>query len=190
MKKLSYAKKKRNVLNQPSWCKEAAVGKLLVRCRFCTALHFENELPKCCDRGQVKLNAERDIPELLCELFQGRTDRAKRHFSKLARINTLFAFAGKSCTEQHIPGRGVPILKVQGSYAHTVASVNEREGGTPRFGTLYALDSMEEATNFRLQNERVSEGIDEDLLQELAEMFAEINAHAMHYKHMKDVVEK
>jgi type II secretory pathway component PulJ len=123
------------------------------------------------------------------ELLEGQTDRARRHQQLLTRLNSLFAFAAKSCTEERIPGRGVPITKVRGSYAHTVASVREDEGRTPRFGSLYALDSMEEATQFRLENERLSRGIDKDLIEELGGMFTEFNHYAREFKHMKDVIE-
>jgi hypothetical protein len=71
-----------------------------------------------------------------------------------------------------------------------VASVSNEEGVTPRFGALYALDSMEEATKFRLENERLSHGIDEELIEELGGEFQANNAYASQFKYMKDVIEE
>jgi hypothetical protein len=70
-----------------------------------------------------------------------------------------------------------------------VAAVSTESGQTPRFGALYALESMEEATRFRLENERLSQDVDPDLIEELGAMFAEENMYAKKFKHMKDVME-
>lgn len=146
---------------------------------------------RCCDFGKVQFPLWKLPPEPLSELFEGETDRAKRHQKYISRINTLLAFAARQSHQERIPGKGVPIVKVRGSYTHTASSI--LKGGdesTPRFGTLYALDSAEEATQFRLENEMVSTGIEVQLIRELGEMFQDCNEYAKKFKHMKDVVNR
>lgn len=183
-------KERRKKKFMPDWCVPSNVGKLNVRCVYCAALHFTGEITRCCDKGLVKLVLPHEPQYPLLDLLHLNSDLARQHQQLLARINTLFAFAAKQCIEERIPGRGVPITKVRGSFAHTLSTLREREGGTPRFGALYVLDSVKDATEFRLANERVSAGIDPALIKDLGEMFEDCNNYAKKFKHMKDVLEK
>lgn len=175
----------------PLWATKSYIGGLDVSCKFCSARHFLNEPMRCCDGGVVTFPLSMQPPKELAELLDCRTDRGRRHLPYISRINTMYSFASRECIEERIPGRGVPITKVRGSYAHTLGSVRMRVGeSAPRYGTLYALDNPEEATQFRLANVIISKDIDEDLIRELGIMFQLCNRYASLYKHMKDILQR
>ena len=173
----------------PSWCIPSNVGKLSERCQYCAALHFKDEPKRCCDKGIVSLQPLEEPPEPLKELLECKTPRARHHQQLLPRINTLFAFAAKQCNEEHIPGKGVPITKVRGTYSHTLSAIRPSRGRAA-FGALYALDDPHAATEFRLANERVCEGINDELLVELMQMFDAYNQCAKEFKFMGHVLKE
>ena len=173
----------------PSWCTPSNVGKLSERCQYCAALHFKDEPKRCCDKGIVSLPPLEEPPEPLKELLECKTPRARHHQQLLPRINTLFAFAAKQCNEEQIPGKGVPITKVRGTYSHTLSSIRPSRGRAA-FGALYALDDPHAATEFRLANERVCEGINDELVVELAQMFDAFNECAKEFKFMGNVLKE
>ncbi len=151
----------------PKWMKpynnRVDVGKLSVRCPYCLALRFENEKYRCCDEGKVYFNEPRLPPPLLLNLLDSRTDIGHKHINYLCKLNTLFSFGARQNTTENIPGRGVPITKIRGVTTHTSSTVYAREGGTPRFGALYALETKE-ATELRLNNDMLIAGISKEVI--------------------------
>jgi len=137
------------------------VGKLSVYCKFCAALHFPKERHKCCSNGKVKFDDLPPPPYTLARVLDMKNPVGRKCNRSLVKMNSLFSMAATQSSQVHVPGRGPPTLKVRGGMTHTASAIKHNGTNAPRFGELYTMDSIVEATEARMANDRMSKGLNE-----------------------------
>lgn len=81
--------------------KENYIGKMDKQCKYCGALHFNNEIvnkdpescSSCCGHGKVHLDPMPDCPETLKSLFDGSHTNSNEFYGNIRCYNNAFAFA-------------------------------------------------------------------------------------------------
>ncbi|UYV78651.1 hypothetical protein LAZ67_16002278 [Cordylochernes scorpioides] len=152
------------------------------RCEFCNSLNFMGERPPdkkftaCCHKDKIDF-LEQDYPEYLETLMNGVTI--------IESYNSSLAFASMGANIATPPGYGPYCFRIHDQIYHRTGTLHPVGEQPPKFAQLYILDTAE-ATRKRLSIPE-NHGCDENLLNKLAELLANINNFAMSYKMLRDV---
>ncbi|UYV64563.1 hypothetical protein LAZ67_3001189, partial [Cordylochernes scorpioides] len=173
-------------------------------CEFCNSLNFMGERPPdrkfsaCCHKGKIDL-PEQDYPEYLETLMNGVDHNSKNFMENIRSYNSSLAFASIGANIATPPGYGPYCFRIHGQIYHRTGTLHPVGEKPPKFAQLYILDTAE-ATRERLSIPE-NHGCDENVLNKLAELLANINKNAaldalfyllinkfaMSYKMLRDV---
>ncbi|UYV84552.1 hypothetical protein LAZ67_X002596 [Cordylochernes scorpioides] len=165
-------------------------GQMNERCEFCNSLNFMGERPPdrkfsaCCHKGKIDL-PEQDYPEYLETLMNGVDHNSKNFMENFRSYNSSLAFASMGANIATPPGYGPYCFRIHGQIYHRTGTLHPVGEQPPKFAQLYILDTAE-ATRERLSIPE-NHGCDENVLNKLAELLANINKFAMSYKMLRDV---
>ncbi|UYV78350.1 hypothetical protein LAZ67_16001049 [Cordylochernes scorpioides] len=163
-------------------------GQMNERCEFCNSLNFMGERPPdkkltaCCHKGKIEL-PEQDYPEYLETLMNGVDHNSKNIMENIRSYNSSLAFASMGANIATPPGYGPYCFRIHGQIYHRTGTLHPVGEQPPKFAQLYILDTAE-ATIERLSIPE-NHGCDENVLNKLAELLANINKFAMSYKMLR-----
>ncbi|RID62868.1 hypothetical protein BRARA_E01910 [Brassica rapa] len=151
----------------------------------------------CCMQGQVKLPLLKEPPTALKNLLQGDDPRS-RHFQKHIRpYNMVFSFTslGGRVERSLKKGRGPDMFQLQGENYHLLgAGITPPEGGTPKFGQLYIVDTENEVENrakcLSLGKQKIQvkkkDHLRKDIIETLMKMLNEVNPYVKKFRSARD----
>jgi len=133
--------------------------------------------------GRVKLTLLPDSPTLIKELCDpdNNSSSAKQFKEFIVALNTALAFGSLSAGTQLPPGRGPPVVMMNGQQSQQIGNLRpprDEQGQRmdPLFGQVYVLDDVEAATNVRMRTS--SQSLPRGLLRQLEKMVRELNPYA------------
>lgn len=100
----------------------------------------------CCYNGKVELPNLKHPPQLLLDLFRGRSERSKNFIENVRRYNMMFSFTSMGGKIDHKinSGRAPYVYRMHGQNYHLAGSLLPEEGEEPRFSQLYIYDTDNE----------------------------------------------
>ncbi len=111
-------------------------------CSYCKAYRWSEERPGfCCEKGQIRLPACKDIPEKLKALYD-----IPEFLQNIRSYNNAVALASIGCHEEVLPGFS-PTFKIHGKVFHRIGSLKPPDGQKPKFAQIYFHDTEHEVDN-------------------------------------------
>jgi hypothetical protein len=142
-----------------------------VKCEFCQAYHWIDELPTgqehfedCCKKGDVNLEPLKKLPYYIRDLYKGQHTQGHNFQQQIQAYNSALAFTSVSYTQdkQSCHG-GVQVFRIQGQLFHYQGPLQPGSQETPQFAQLFFHDT-DQATNIRAgRNPNLDRGILGDL---------------------------
>ncbi|XP_071909310.1 uncharacterized protein [Coffea arabica] len=153
-------------------------------CSYCEAKKFHSETPNfCCSNGEVVLQQNK-LPDILIELYTGRSDEAASFRTYVRTYNNMFGFTSfgvhydKSLCKRT---NGIYTFKVQGQTYHFIKDLIP-SGGSGVYLQLYFHDTDHELEN-RLA---ISQKLTESIVKKIMHMM-ESNPYASFLRSLKHV---
>lgn len=159
---------------------KSAAGVELI-CEFCQALLFEGEKSnECCMYGAVKLEPLPDAPAMIKFLLdEGNiTTMAKDFRARFNVYNNALSFGSLHTNRRMPPGRGPPIVMINGQLSQHIGNLRPGGGRDPLFLQVYVLDDITEAVENRLRAFRTNAPLDQGLVRTLEELIRRLNPFA------------
>ena len=95
-------------------CDYLEIGKMSVKCKYCSALKWEKEPPGlCCSNGKVRIPKIAKPPEPLASLLMGDSSKSKSFLKSIRVYNSLFTMT--SFIAHEVQEDWQPTVKIQGS---------------------------------------------------------------------------
>ena len=155
-------------------------------CRHCKALLFSGEESnECCMHGAVQVDplpAAPEVVQFLCD--PDNPLPAAKHFREHAiQYNTAVSFGSLSTERQMPPGRGPPVVMLNGQQSQQIGNVrpgfNEHgQRKDPLFGQVYLLSDIDEAVNARMRGTASQQQLSASVLRMLEQMIRGVNPFA------------
>ena len=177
------------------------LGPMDLRCEFCNALHFRDELvgagrtrhmSLCCKNGKLRhVPALPDAPEPLRSLLLCGT-RAGQHFrGHIRRYNAAMSFISFGANLEVLTGterhRAPPVCIVHGAVYHHSPPLRANAPEEARFGQLYLYDAQEATALRRSRDPALSS----DVLADLQDMLHRVqNPYIGAYRRMGELTEE
>lgn len=165
--------------------RQYSCGGLTAICQFCRAKHFEgerasgNNFSLCCGKGRVRLPDYPEYPGFLRDAFTNRNNQFHECVRKNARaINASVSFVSMGAKVVPPPGRGPPVLRINGMTYHHMRSLDVPNVEDARFAQLFFVEGTStQANNVRL-NHPAAAAIDRFFLRLTTDFMLEHNFYA------------
>lgn len=155
------------------------------KCPHCEALLFEGEKSnECCMYGDVHCEPLPDSPRLIVDLCDrvNIASEAKEFRDNIIGYNTALSFGSLSAGSQMPPGRGPPVVMLNGQQSQQIGNVRpgvDEHGHQkdPLFGQVYVFDDLDAATDARIRTLR-NRALRRGTVRSLEAMMRELNPYA------------
>jgi hypothetical protein len=175
---------------------EYYIGPMEVSCIHCHAKHFTvekisnkgNSFHDCCNHGAIYLESLPQLPQFLCNLFDGTHVKSSNFFKHIRSYNSSFSFASFNANLTNFSNRrpGPYCFKIQGQIYYQInTALYTAQNEKPTYGQLFIVDSNE-AINYRLSE---NSELDLEIIQNLEHIMRKYNLFAQSYQMMSDELE-